>query len=75
VFCSEDGPNVVSIPYTLKLLCPPFTYGIYIEPRGFSCFSTTAALGINDRVNETLGIAVQLKIMSEVCLLMCSLFL
>jgi hypothetical protein len=26
----------------------------------------TAALGANDRVNETLGIAIQVKVMSEV---------
>jgi hypothetical protein len=26
----------------------------------------TAALGVNDQVNETFGIAIQLKVMSEV---------
>jgi hypothetical protein len=45
----------------------PFTYGIYTEPRGFcSSFRRLAALGINDRVDETIGITVELEITSQV---------
>jgi hypothetical protein len=39
---------------------------MYRAQRLFLCFWTTAAPGINDRVNGTLGIAVQLKVISEV---------
>jgi hypothetical protein len=66
VFCSESGSGVVTIPYTLKLLLHTFhIWNIYRAQRLFLRF-WTAALGVNDRVNETLGIAVQLKVMSEV---------
>jgi hypothetical protein len=43
----------------------PFTHGIYTEPRGFSSIQRTATLGINNQVNETLGITTELKITSQ----------
>jgi hypothetical protein len=40
----------------------PFTYWIYTEPRCFYFAWATAALGINNRVSETLEITIKLKI-------------
>jgi hypothetical protein len=45
----------------------PFTYGIHAGPRDFFIFiHMTATLGINNRVSDTLGINVELKITSQV---------
>jgi hypothetical protein len=45
----------------------PFTCEIYREPRGFcSLFRGLLTLGINNRVNETLVITVELEITSQV---------
>jgi hypothetical protein len=43
----------------------PFTYGIYRAQRLLLFIQTTATLGINDRVSETLGIRVELEITSQ----------
>jgi hypothetical protein len=43
----------------------PFTYGIYTELL-FLFIWITATLEVNDRVSETLGITVELKITSQV---------
>jgi hypothetical protein len=67
VFSFEDSPNVVLIPYVFEFLRNTLKYGIYTEPRGFSSFFlTTTALGPDNRVNKTLGIATELKITSQV---------
>jgi hypothetical protein len=66
VFSSEDRPDVVSIPYTFEL--PRNTlhiWDMYRAQRLFFFVQMTAALGINDRVNETLGITVQLELTSQ----------
>jgi hypothetical protein len=67
VFRFEDHPNVISIPYTFEL---PWNNlhirDIHRAQRLFLFIQTTATLGINDRVNETLGITVELKITSQV---------
>jgi hypothetical protein len=73
VFCSEDGPNV-SIPNPFKLFRNTLhIWNIYRAQRLFLFLRTNTALGIDDRVNETLGITVQLKIVSlcinrDICL-------
>jgi hypothetical protein len=41
-------------------------WDIHRAQRLFFCIWTTATLGINDRVNETLGITVELKITFQV---------
>jgi hypothetical protein len=40
-------------------------YGIHRQPRGCPLYSETATLSINDRVYETLGITIELKMASE----------
>jgi hypothetical protein len=43
----------------------PFTYGLYTVQRLFLFIRPTATLGINNQVSESLGITVELKIMSQ----------
>ena len=67
MFRTEDGPNIISITYPFKL----FRHTLHIwninrTQRAFLFLRTTTALGINDRVSETFGITVQLKIVSQV---------
>jgi hypothetical protein len=50
-------------PIHLNFSETPFTCGMYTEPRRFIWI--TATLGINNRVSETLGINVELKITSQ----------
>jgi hypothetical protein len=54
-------------PTRLKFSETFFTYGIYVHrAQGLLFFiQTTATLGINDRVNETLGITIELEITSQ----------
>jgi hypothetical protein len=48
-------------------LKPPYTYGIYTEPKGFfSVFRRLATIDINNRVNKTFGITTELKITSQI---------
>jgi hypothetical protein len=66
LFCSEDGPDVVTIPYTLKLLSHTFPHMEYIQSaQDFLCFWTTAAVGVNEQVNETMGRALKLLLSKE----------
>jgi hypothetical protein len=67
VFSFEDYPNVISIPYTFELFWNTLhLWQLHRAQRPFLFIQTTATLGINDRVNETLGITVELKITSQV---------
>jgi hypothetical protein len=60
VLSSGDRPNVISIPNTLELLWNTLhTWDIHRAQRVLLFIQTTAALGINGRVNETLGRAVE----------------
>jgi hypothetical protein len=43
----------------------PFTYDIHRAQRLLLFIQTTVSLGINDQVNETLGITVELEISSQ----------
>jgi hypothetical protein len=58
VFSFEDCPDV-SIPYTFS------PYGTHRDQRLLLFIQTTAALGINDRVDETLRVTVELEITSQ----------
>jgi hypothetical protein len=64
--CSfEDHPNVMLILYTFELLWNTLhIWNIHRDQRLFF-FIRTTTLGINNRVNETLRITVQLKNMSQ----------
>jgi hypothetical protein len=65
VFSFEDRPDV-SIPYGFE----PFRNALHIwdvhRAQGLLLFiQTNAALGINNRVNKTLGITAELEITSQ----------
>jgi hypothetical protein len=65
VFSSEDRPNV-SIPYTFEFFRNALhIWDVHRAQRLLLFILTTASLGIDDRVNETLGITVGLKITSQ----------
>jgi hypothetical protein len=65
VFNFEDYSNV-SIPYTFELLWKTLhIWDIHRAQRILLFIQTTTTLGINDRVNETLGIDVKLEITSQ----------
>jgi hypothetical protein len=61
VFGFEDHPDVVSIHNTFQLLRNTLHIWHISRTRDFC----PATLGINDRVNETLEIAVELEITSQ----------
>jgi hypothetical protein len=66
VFSSEDRPDVVSIPYAFELPRNALhIWDVHRAQRLLLFIQTNAALGINDRVNETWGIAVELDITSQ----------
>jgi hypothetical protein len=54
------------IPSTFELLrYTPHTWDIHRAQRLLLCTQTTPTLAVNDRVNETLGITVELEITSQ----------
>jgi hypothetical protein len=66
VFSFEDRPDAVPIPYTFEPLRNTLhIWDIHRALRIFLFIQTTATLSINDRVNETYGITVELKIISR----------
>jgi hypothetical protein len=66
VFSFEYLPNVISVPYTFELLWNTVhIWDIHRAQRLFRFNRMTAALGVNDRVNETLGITTEAKIMPQ----------
>jgi hypothetical protein len=67
VFSFEDCPDVVPVPYAFELLRNTLhMWDIHGAQRLLLFIQTTAALGINDRVDEALGITVELEITSQV---------
>jgi hypothetical protein len=66
VFSFEDRPNIVPIPYTFELLWNTLhIWDIHRAQRIFLFIWMSATLGINGRVSETFGMAVELKITSQ----------
>jgi hypothetical protein len=66
VFHFEDRRDVVSIPNTFELLRNTLhMWDIQTAQRLLLFIQTTATLGINDRINETLRIAAELEITSH----------
>jgi hypothetical protein len=66
VFSFDDRPDVVSIPYTFELLWNTLhIWDIHRAQRLLLFIQTIATLGINDRVNETLGMTVELETTSQ----------
>jgi hypothetical protein len=65
-FSFEDCPNVLSIPYMSELFLDIIhIWAIYRIQRFNHITRKTAALPVNNWVNETSGITVQLQITSE----------
>jgi hypothetical protein len=66
VFSSEDRPDVVSIPYAFELFRSALhIWDVHRAQRLLLFIQTNVAFGINDRVNETLGLNVELEITSQ----------
>jgi hypothetical protein len=67
VFCFGNRPDVISIPYTFELIFNTiYIWDIHRAQRLFFCIWMTATLEIDDQVNETLGITIELKITFQV---------
>jgi hypothetical protein len=66
VFHSEDHPNITLVPYALEFLRNNLDIGDIHRTQRLNLFAwKTAALQVNNRVNETSDITIQLKIASE----------
>jgi hypothetical protein len=66
VFSFENRPDVVLIPYMFELFRNTiYMWDIHRVQRLLLFIQIIATLGINDQVNESLGITVQLEITSQ----------
>jgi hypothetical protein len=66
VFSSEDRPDVLLILYAFEILRNALhIWDVHRAQRLLLFIQTTATLGVNDQVNETLGITVELEITSQ----------
>jgi hypothetical protein len=64
VFSFEDCPNIISIPIHLNFFETPFTWDIHRAQRLSHFIWITAVPEINNQVDETSVITVELKITS-----------
>jgi hypothetical protein len=66
VFGFEDRPDVVTIINASELLRNTLhVWDIHRTQRLLLFTQTTATIGVNDRVNETLGVTIELEISSQ----------